>query len=129
MPSWIKNSFLINVIFLLLVFLTAYGAFKLVREAKDINKESQKLEERAAKLVLRNQELGRNLAELETEEAVEKRAKERLNLKLPGEQVVVVAPASSTGVAENHEEQLSGFDFILDQWTKFLAKISASWGF
>src|SRR3989344_5566174 len=129
MPSWIKNSFLINVIFLLLVFLTAYGAFKLVREAKDINKESQKLEERAAKLVLRNQELGRNLAELETEEAVEKRAKERLNLKLPGEQVVVVAPASSPGVAENHEEQLSGFDFILDQWTKFLAKISASWGF
>ena len=129
MPSWIKNSFLINVIFLLLVFLTAYGAFKLVREAKDINKESQKLEERAAKLVLRNQELGRNLAELETEEAVEKKAKERFNLKLPGEQVVVVVSPASSTAADGREERLAGFDFILDQWTKFLAKISASWGF
>ena len=67
---------------------------------------TQKIEQLKAK----KRELETALTEIQTKEAVEREAKERLNLKNPGEQVVVIVPEKKDNQSE---EQSMSF------WAKF----------
>lgn len=87
----VKNSLVFNVALLLVVIFVGYGSFKLVREALSLNQEVRSREEKIEELTRKKQELEVYLAELSTDEAVRREAKDRLNLKEPGEEVVVVA--------------------------------------
>lgn len=54
--------------------------------------ESEETTKKIDGLKRKKQELEAALAEIQTKEAVEREAKARLNLKKPGEEVVVVVP-------------------------------------
>ncbi len=90
--------FLVLVIFSITVFLiiinirTAQKASPLSEKLESLKKEIQKSEGI-------NQELKKQISEGSQEEFVEREARERLNLKKPGEEVVVVLPP-----AENKQE-------------------------
>lgn len=62
------------------------NALSMRRESEDVNHKITELQQKKAQLEA-------YLQELQTKEALERRAKERLNLKKPGEEVVVVIPA------------------------------------
>lgn len=88
----IKNSIVINIFLLLLVFLVGYGALRGVWQVLDLGKEAEDKESKIAELIEKKGELERYLAELKNAESVKREAKERLNLKELGETVVVVVP-------------------------------------
>lgn len=64
----------------------------------------------------RNQELKVGIAETQSEESLEKEAREKLNLKKPGEEVAVVLPAKEVPREEPKKESF---------WKKILKR----WGF
>lgn len=124
----VKNSTALNLILLLLAVLTAYGAFNLARYGWELKKEWQEAQKKIGELTEKKQGLEKYRAELETKEAVERRAKERLNLKLPGEKVVVLVPQTLSASLES-SRQFSGFWGVWIQAKNFLIRFWASFGF
>ena len=88
----IKRSVVINFFLLSLTLLIGYGALRGVLQALELRKEAKGKEKKIEELLEKKVELERYLAELENAEVVKREAKERLNLKEPGENVVVVVP-------------------------------------
>ena len=64
----------------------------MVLNAFALRGESYEVQQQIEELKNRKEELEARIAELQNEETVRREAKERLNLKLPGENVVVVVP-------------------------------------
>lgn len=56
------------------------------------------MKQKIAELTKKREELEEYLAELKTVEAVKREAKERFNLKLPGEEVAVVVGSGSSTI-------------------------------
>lgn len=110
----IKNSLAFNIALFLVVIFVGYGSFKLVREALSLNQEARSREEKIGELARKKQELEAYLAELSTDEAVRREAKDRLNLKEPGEEVVVVA--ADEEVKEEERPPLSFWARITNFW-------------
>jgi len=81
---------------------------KLQRQVRILQNEIQKLEQK-------NAELEKLLASTKTEEYLEQTARERLNLKKPGEQVVAIVPPEK----QEEKQQLTKQNF----WQKILEKI------
>ena len=75
--------------------LLAVSAGRIAVRAVSIVRERSELASRLALLKAENERLARELSALASGEAVERLAKERLNLKNPGEEVVVVTPPSA----------------------------------
>ena len=82
--------------------LLVYGGVRLVQVWQiyhELKLRETKLEERVASSEAQNQELREEIRVARTPEAIERDAKARLNLKKPGEEVVVVvgtSPAATT---------------------------------
>ena len=87
-----KKSFVINIVLILIAAGVSYSAARMVRNALNMRAQSADMTQKIEQLKVKKQELEALLTELQTKEAVEREAKERLNLKKPGEQVVVVVP-------------------------------------
>lgn len=77
---------------------------ELISQMKDLEKELQSLEKK-------NQELKIRFSQLSNEDYLEKTARERLGLKKPGEEVVVVLPPPEI---EKETQKVKGF------WQKIL---------
>lgn len=128
MPTWIKNSIIANLALSLLAVLVAYGAFNLARYGLELKKESWGAQKKIEELARKNQGLEAALTELETKEASERMAKERLNLKLPGEKVVVLVPHDLSASQADDSVKDSGFLKFWNQVKNFFSKISVSLG-
>lgn len=81
---------------LIAVTRVATQAYQIRRESTAVQKETELLNKKRA-------DLGVQLQGLATPEAVQRQAKERLNLKLPDEQVVVVVPPAVHIATSTHE--------------------------
>lgn len=92
MPEKFKNAKLINLGLLALALWVGYSAVGMARNTLTLKKEARANEEKIAELTQKKAVLEAFIAELNSKEAVEREAKRRLNLKLPGEEVVVVVP-------------------------------------
>ena len=90
--SRIKRSFVFHILLASVAAVLGYGLIDVMRQASFLSKESKSAEEKVKELTQKKQELEVYLRELETREALEREAKARLNLKKPGENVVVVVP-------------------------------------
>jgi len=88
----LKKSILGNVLLLVLAALVGYGTFKMMRQAVIFWAEYKNQEAGVRELTQKKEELERYLSELQTPQAAEREAKDRLNLKKIGEEVVVVVP-------------------------------------
>ena len=88
----IKNSLLLNILFFVVAALVGYGTYNMVRQTLSLSQESKDNVQKIEELTKKKKELEAYIAELESPQAIEREGKNRLNLKKPGEEVVVVVP-------------------------------------
>ena len=101
MWNTIKKSLVVNLLFVCVLAGVAYGTYSMVRRTLVVRTERRTTDERVQELIRKKETLEIQLRELETREVAEREAKERLNLKNRGEEVVVVLPET------NHRESVS----------------------
>lgn len=92
MWHYLKKSVLFNAFLLVFAFFLAYKTALIVGDGIRMHRDAEDTQKRIEELTRKRQELERYLAELETAQAIEREAKERLNVKRSGEEVVVVVP-------------------------------------
>ena len=90
--QFLKRSVVANVGLVLLAIPFCYGAYRMTKQAFLFSDETRSARQQIEALTQKKQGLEAYLAELKTASAVEREAKERLNLKNPGEKVVVILP-------------------------------------
>ena len=88
----IKNSLPINILIGICALAICIGAYRLVAETFGLRQEYEANQKKIEELKKKKEELEARLIELKNPAVVEREAKERLNLKRPGEEVVVVVP-------------------------------------
>lgn len=88
----ITRSVSANVILAVVAAVCLVSALSLVRSASQVQKGFAAARARIADLTAQKERLEEAISELTQEEAVWYRAKARLNLKNPGEEIVVVLP-------------------------------------
>lgn len=93
-----KKSFIINIVLLSLAIIISYSATRMVRNAFVMQTQSAEMTKKIEELKEKKEQLTAALAEIQTKEAVEREGKARMNLKKPGEEVVVVVPEKKTNV-------------------------------
>lgn len=98
--SYIKKTFIINIILISFAIIASYSAAHMVRNAFVMRKQSAEMTKKIEELQQKKQRLEAAVAEIQTKEAVEREAKARLNLKKPGEEVVVVVPEKKTSMPQ-----------------------------
>lgn len=114
--KWIKDSILFHIFLLIVAIAVAYGSFYLARQALGLYRESMGNRKKIEELRQKKQELEAYLEHLQTPGAVERQAKERFNLKLPGEQVVVVLAQKASSTQQGMEQAGQGFWEWLARW-------------
>ncbi|MDP3770167.1 MAG: septum formation initiator family protein [bacterium] len=90
--SYVRRSVIINILLVVVAVAVSYSASRMVRDAFVLRKQSEEMTQKIDELIKEKRGLEAYLAEMQTKEAVEREAKDRLNLKKPGEEVVVIVP-------------------------------------
>ena len=90
--TYFKKSLVINVLLVCVAVGASYRAARMIHDAVVLRHQSADVTQKIEELKKKKQELEAYLAEIHTKEAVEREAKSRLNLKKPGEEVVVIIP-------------------------------------
>lgn len=97
----IKYALPVNILLLLAASVVGVGAVRMTRATLSLRAEVRKSEARLEAIAARKHEIARRLDEQDAPEAVEYQAKATMNLKNPGEEVIVVVPEEEgTGVLE-----------------------------
>ncbi|MBI2640597.1 MAG: hypothetical protein HYW91_01765 [Candidatus Sungbacteria bacterium] len=99
MPRFVKNSLLLNILLIIFTAVVGYSSFSMVRSAIGLYKENSESEAKIRELLAKGDDLDARISEFRTPLGLEREAKERLNLKQRGEEVVVVLPGRNSGVA------------------------------
>jgi len=100
------------VLFIIFTVLVSWAIFKQINKKKEIQKEIQKLQEEAEKITRENLSSQERIAYFESQDYQEREAKEKLNLKNPEENVVIVKP----GIAKKESlETQTGPEFSQTQ--------------
>lgn len=99
MPRFVKNSLLVNILLLIVAAVVGYSSFSMVRFALGLYKESSDGEAKIRDLSAKETDLEVRTSEFKTPSSLEREAKEHLNLKRQGEEVVVVLPEKNSGAA------------------------------
>lgn len=92
MWTFFKKSLLIHIAFFMITAAITYGTYYMVSYSLALRAESRNTQEKIKELTETKKQLEARLLEMQTPEAVEREAKEKLNLKKAGESVVVVVP-------------------------------------
>ncbi len=90
--KYIHKPLIVNIILISVAVMVSYNAARMVRNAVFARTQSADMIKKIQELEGKKRELEMELAEIQTHEAIEREAKDRLNLKNPGEEVVVVVP-------------------------------------
>lgn len=90
--SYLKRSLIINILLVVVAIVVSYSASRMVRDVFVLREQSAEITQKIEELTKKKRELEIYLAEIQTKEAIEREAKNRLNLKKPGEEVVVIVP-------------------------------------
>lgn len=106
--KWVKDSALFHIFLLILSAAVGYGSYRMARQAWSVYRESAGNRKKIEELKQKKQELQAYLERLQTPGEVERQAKERLNLKLPGEQVIVVVAEKASSTRERIQEAGTG---------------------
>lgn len=93
-----------------------FSNFRISRKKAELQGQIQLLQKEIQAAEEKNQQLKAGIAETQSEANLEKEAREKLNLKKPGEEVAVILPAKETPPVEPKKENF---------WQKILKK----WGF
>ncbi|MBI3442547.1 MAG: septum formation initiator family protein [Candidatus Sungbacteria bacterium] len=116
--KWIRDSMLFHVFLLIVAAAVAYASFYMVKQVVALYRESAANQKKIAELTRKKDELEQYLKRLQTPGAIEQQARERLNLKLPGEQVVVVLAEKASSTQARVEQIGKGFREWLAGWLR-----------
>ena len=100
---WIKVSL---IFFVALSIFIAWSIFKQTIRKKETQKEISKLEKEALKISQENDLIQERVSYYESPEFREREAKEKLNLKKPDENVVIVKPGIIKKEIKEEEEEI-----------------------
>lgn len=117
----LKRSLFLNILLLVVALVVGYGAHRVLYQAVAARREASIQQEKIQSLLKKKAELEVYLDELKNSEAIRREAKERLNLKLPGEEVLVVVPDASS--YEKPTEKNNFFINILEGLKKLFENI------
>lgn len=112
----LQDSILFNIFLLIVAAGVGYGSFRMAQQAWGVWRESLANRKKIAELAQRKQELTAYLQRLQTPGAIEEQARERMNLKLPGEEVVVVVAEQASTSRQRVEQARAGLWNWLTQW-------------
>lgn len=112
--SWPPVVVLLAVVAALLIG----SSVRVAMRAWEFRREQQAVEEEIRKLQVQSQELSESIRALEEPEVIERLAKEKLNLKNPGEEVVLVLP--ETAVPPPATSSGRGWSRFLPSWLAHL---------
>ncbi|QQG45059.1 MAG: septum formation initiator family protein [Candidatus Sungiibacteriota bacterium] len=104
----LKGSLPFHLLLFVIAGIIVYGVLKTLAHTLSLRQEASNSRAKIEELLQKKAELEAYLAELETPQALEREAKERLNLKRRGEEVVVVVP-------EKKDEDKSGGKMFLEK--------------
>ncbi len=107
MISYLKKKIIPNLFLLGAVGLVGLSTYHAITNFLAVREEQAKNRKTVEELTKKKSDLEAYIAELQTNEAVEREAKERLNLKKSGEEVVVVVPPKTE--EKKHESSLLTF--------------------
>lgn len=102
--EWMKGSLVINIFFVIFAGFAGYSAYSIFGQAFAVRREYQRTAGEIEALRAKKVNLEARIRELASPQALEREGKEFLNLKMPGEEVVVVVPEEE----EAQEAELSG---------------------
>lgn len=105
-PKKIQRSIWFNGLLLMVAIVLSVAAYRTVKQATQFSEETGENKEKIEGLLKKKEELEARLAELQTPEAKERSAKERLNLKKIGEEVVVVLPEETKEKLQTEDKSL-----------------------
>ena len=92
MWSYVRKSILVNTALIVLAICFVIWTAGVLREVLIVRSQYREVEDRTQKLTGQKADIEGKLAELDIPAVFEREAKSRLNLKNPGEHVVVVIP-------------------------------------
>ena len=123
--------FLLTKTFLFLVvtaiILVGMAVGRVIVQNRTLAREVGKLEAQAAAVELKNTELLELVSRLKSDSFLEREARLKLNLRKPGEEVVVLEERSGTQAIEGADRQSRG-ETNLDRWWRFFFHGVASAG-
>ena len=96
---------LVAVLAIVATFFLGRSAYEKYQRNKSIAQEIQSLQEEADQLQKENKILSDRIAYFQTQEFKEKQAKEKLNVKKPGEQVAVITPSPSQENSDDSSQE------------------------
>jgi len=115
--SLLKAIFPSIIIIILILFFAGFLIFsnwRIYQRRTDLTSQIQALEKQVQEVEKRNQELKAGISQLSDKGYLEEMAREKLGLKKPGEEVVVVVPPSESQAKETPQKTF---------WQKVLEKI------
>jgi len=115
--SFLLNQFSVTILGLLVIFLISFPLAEKVSKQYKVNKEIEELKMEIAEVEGKNSDLKNLLTYLDSDQFVEEQAKEKLNYKKEGEEVVVIKkqgdleefPKAASAGSENIYD-VKGFD-------------------
>ena len=93
--------------------MAVYSGFFVVKQMLALRGEENDLQLKKMKLLEKKAALESELSELQTREGIEREAKERFNLKMPGEKVVIVVPESTESATSSESHKKSFWERIM----------------
>ena len=102
------------IIFLFMGGLLLFSNLEMIQRRKELLSRTQALENEIASLEKRNEELKAGIASMPGESYLEKEAREKFQLKKPGEKVVTVLPSEEVQESAS-EEPKNFFERILEK--------------
>lgn len=104
----------LGILVVFLIFVSVVSNWKIHKKRSDLKAQIEQLEKEIESIEKRNQELRAGISQSLTEISLEREAREKLNLKKPGEQVITVLPP---------EEELREIEENKSFWKKIWEKI------
>lgn len=104
MQSRFTRSFFFNFFLFVVALIVSWSAARMGMQAVNVKSEARSIDAEVAKLKQEKAALDRVIAELNTPYAAEREAKERRNLKRPGEKVAVIISESAKEKKEETKE-------------------------
>ena len=99
---------------LAIIGLLAVSNFKIRERRKELLAQIETLEKEIQNVEKKNQELKAGISESQTEDYLEKEAREKLGLKKPGEEVVAIKKIQSEEKQKEQKEEKSLWQKILE---------------
>lgn len=113
------RSFFASRLVLICLFLLLVGmgviSFRSLLAGEEIERQRREVEEELTDLEVRKQKLTSELEDLRSGKGIEREAREKLNFRKPGEEVVIILD-SKDSLQNNSEEQEAGFLWKLLRW-------------